>query len=293
MKSFQDLSIRTKLTLLLLGISTTAVLAATLAFYSLVVDQYRKSYQEDLQSLAGILADNCRASLAFRIPEDAEQLLLSLKSRPSVVTARIVAADGEPFAAYGSESADPAIITVTHSIEMNGKIIGTISLQDDIRSIQAFRHFALLTLMTIVLLVSGISLFLATRIRELISQPIIELAKLAKEISQSQDYCLRAEKHGNDEVGNLVDSFNDMLNQIAERSYAVVYSERRYRALLHQAADVFLLHDLAGNIIDVNQRACDSLGYSREALLTLTVANIEVPGRQPARRQPLLAEPAT
>jgi len=276
-RRFQNLSIRTKLTLLLLGVSTTAVLVATLAFYSLVIDQYRQSYQADLESLAGILATNCQASLAFQVPEDAEQLLGSLNNRPSVMGARITTADGKLFTSYGYTASGPGTISVSHDIEMNGKVIGSLSLQDDMRSLSAFSNYALLTLILIVLLVSGLSFFLAARLRELISQPIIELAEVAKEISQSQDYCLRATKHGADEVGNLVDSFNDMLDQIAERSYAVVYSERRYRALLNQAADAFLLHDFAGKIIDVNQRACDSLGYSREALLSLAVADIEMP----------------
>jgi len=275
MKSFQDLSIRTKLTLVLLSLSTTAVLAATLAFYSLVVDHYRQSYQEDLQSLAGILADNCRASLAFRIPEDAEQLLHSLKSRPSVVNAKILTTDGRIFAAYGKELVDPTILTVKNNIEMNGKILGTLLLSDDIGSIRDFRHFALLTLMTIVLLVIGLSFFLAARLRELISQPITELAGVAREISLNQDYRLQAKKYGNDEIGNLVDAFNTMLTQIGERSNALANSERRYRALLNQAADAFFLHDLGGRIIDVNQRACDSLGYSRDELLTMTVADID------------------
>jgi PAS domain S-box-containing protein len=275
-KRFQDLSIRTKLTVLLLSVSTAAVLAATLAFYSLVSNQYRQSYRTDLESLAGILAANCQASLAFGIPEDAEQLLHSLKSRPSIINARINAADGKLFAAYGNTLPDPEMLSVSQAIEMNGKVIGTISLQDDMRSIQAFRHFALLTLALIVLLVSGLSFFLAARLREVISRPITELAGIAEAISRNQDYSLRAEKHGSDEVGNLVDSFNGMLAQIGERSDALRNSERRYRALLNQAADAFLLHDLEGRIIDVNQRTCDSLGYSRKELLTMTVADLEV-----------------
>jgi len=275
MKAFKDLAIRTKLILLLLSFSTVAVLAATLAFYSLVVDHYRQSYQDDLQSLAGILADNCRASLAFRVPEDAEQLLHSLKSRPSLVNARIDGADGQMFAAYGTVLANPDLLTIKHDIAMNGKVIGSLSLRDDMRSILAFRHFALFTLMAIVLLVIGLSFFLAARLMELISQPITELAQVARNISLHQDYRLRAHKYGDDEIGNLVDAFNAMLVQIGERSTALLNSESRFRALLNQAADAFFLHDLDGRIIDVNQRACDSLGYSREELLTMEVADID------------------
>lgn len=51
-------------------------------------------------------------------------------------------------------------------------------------------------------------------------------------------------------------------------------SEGKFRQLVNQATDAILLTDLEGRFIDVNQSACDSLGYTREELLTLSVADI-------------------
>lgn len=53
-------------------------------------------------------------------------------------------------------------------------------------------------------------------------------------------------------------------------------SERRFRLLVEHAADAFFLHTLDGQIIDVNQKACISLGYGREKLLTMSMADIDV-----------------
>ncbi|MDH5546154.1 MAG: PAS domain S-box protein [Gammaproteobacteria bacterium] len=53
-------------------------------------------------------------------------------------------------------------------------------------------------------------------------------------------------------------------------------SERRYQTLLQSATDVYILHDEDGRLLDVNQEACDTLGYTREELLQLKVADIEV-----------------
>lgn len=58
-------------------------------------------------------------------------------------------------------------------------------------------------------------------------------------------------------------------------------SEERFRRVVEQAADAFIVHDLEGKILDVNQQTCRSLGYSREELLTLSISDIEenyVPG---------------
>ncbi|GFO67121.1 hypothetical protein GMLC_07000 [Geomonas limicola] len=52
-------------------------------------------------------------------------------------------------------------------------------------------------------------------------------------------------------------------------------SEERFRTLVEQAGDAFFVHDLDGRFLDVNRRACESLGYSREELLQLNVFDLE------------------
>ncbi len=44
-------------------------------------------------------------------------------------------------------------------------------------------------------------------------------------------------------------------------------NESRYRTLLDFATDSFLLHDGDATIVDVNDRTCESLGYTREELI--------------------------
>jgi PAS domain S-box-containing protein len=51
-------------------------------------------------------------------------------------------------------------------------------------------------------------------------------------------------------------------------------SEERYRRLVEQAVDSFYLIDRDGRFIDVNQQACDSLGYSRHELLSFSIPDI-------------------
>lgn len=52
-------------------------------------------------------------------------------------------------------------------------------------------------------------------------------------------------------------------------------SEERFRTLVQHASDAFFLHDTEGRIIDVNQQACESLGYTREELLQMKVSDVE------------------
>ncbi len=64
---------------------------------------------------------------------------------------------------------------------------------------------------------------------------------------------------------------------------ALADSEAHFRALVEQAFDSFFLHDADGGILDVNQRACESLLYAREELLRMNLAQIDLkpPGAEP------------
>ncbi len=62
---------------------------------------------------------------------------------------------------------------------------------------------------------------------------------------------------------------------------ALKQSEERFHSLVENAGDAFFIHDLDGRFVDANQWACDSLGYTREELLGLSVADVEM-GFDPA-----------
>lgn len=59
------------------------------------------------------------------------------------------------------------------------------------------------------------------------------------------------------------------------RMERVLSRERQLRNLVDNAADAFFIHDSKGKIVDCNWTACESLGYTREELLSLSVEDIE------------------
>ena len=62
---------------------------------------------------------------------------------------------------------------------------------------------------------------------------------------------------------------------VAERWQELRDSERRFRRLVDNAGDGFFLRTEQGKILDVNRRACDSLGYTREELLSMTIMDVD------------------
>jgi light-regulated signal transduction histidine kinase (bacteriophytochrome) len=71
---------------------------------------------------------------------------------------------------------------------------------------------------TAVFLISGLAaLLFSSGLQRIISRPILHLSETARSVSERRDYSIRAEKQGSDEIGQLVDAFNQMLEQIQVR----------------------------------------------------------------------------
>jgi PAS domain S-box-containing protein len=79
--------------------------------------------------------------------------------------------------------------------------------------------------------------------------------------------------------------------QVADRWLELRERERYIRHLVDNTSDAIFLRDEQGRIFDINQRACDALGYSRAELLSMTVAEVELPAvaedvGSPVKRSP-------
>ena len=62
---------------------------------------------------------------------------------------------------------------------------------------------------------------------------------------------------------------------------ALQESEQRFRYLVESAADAFLVFNSEGRLIDINQRACEMLGYTCQELLQLSVWDIRADQTEP------------
>lgn len=74
------------------------------------------------------------------------------------------------------------------------------------------------------------------------------------------------------------------VHDISERKrldQALRDSERRYRALMQEAADGIFIADSGGNYVDVNARACEMVGYDRHELLAMNMQGLIPPGDPP------------
>jgi PAS domain S-box-containing protein len=67
------------------------------------------------------------------------------------------------------------------------------------------------------------------------------------------------------------------INERVRMEQALRDSEERYRTLFEQANDAIFLNSEDDRIVDVNQRACELSGYTREELLAMSVSDLQAP----------------
>jgi len=236
MKRAFTLSIRSKLTLIVM---TTVGAALCLAIVALVVfDQlsFSARLQQGAVMSAQIIANSSREALSLRDARAARKNLLALSADPHLVAATIYDGDGRAFARFiragwktplpetwsGNEiTFDREFLAVSQPVVMNRRRLGTVLLQADFGGLRERRRNDAWVGGGVLLLALGVGYGLAMRLQRVISQPIQELAQASRTIAANKNYAVRVPKHAEDELGQLVDGYNEMLAQIEARDAAL------------------------------------------------------------------------
>ena len=157
-------------------------------------------------------------------------------------------------------------------------LIATLPTKEAFAPIQAMEQRLLTTIIITILL--AISLIWFALIRLLASMQTAAVAALAMAKSGKSNTYLPGS--GDDEVGQLVSGFNQVLTVSNQREHELVKSESRFRDFFEKNSSVQLLIDPhSGAIDDANHSAEAFYGYPREQLVGM---NIDVIDTQPPER---------
>ena len=105
----------------------------------------------------------------------------------------------------------------------------------------------------------------STRLQKVISGPILSLAKVAKTVSEKKDYSVRALKHGSDEVGLLINAFNEMLEQIQQRDVELVGAKEKLEVRVEErTAELTTANEQLTQEIDVRKKVEEQLRKTEE-----------------------------
>ena len=319
MRSFRDISIRRKLTAMMMLTSLIVLLLAVVSFGTNDLVTFRRAMIKNLSMLAEVIGSNSIGALSFDDRKFAKNVLAALDANPHVVFAYIYNKEGDLFAKYitGKVNKDlsspqredyhevePAKVTghghyfrkdyleVFNRIVLDGETIGTIFIRSDLQAFYS-RLMLYLSVGGIVMLVSlFVAYLLSIGFQRSISTPILYLAQRMKLVTKEKNYTIRAEKKTRDEVGGLIDGFNQMLATIqardqeleqhrerleeqvamrtAELSKANQKLEQAFAELQKAKSDT---EDVNLKLMDNNKKLEEAIGKAKEAAMQAEIAN--------------------
>jgi signal transduction histidine kinase len=247
--------------------SSVVLLLACAAFITYDTVTFRRDLVEDVSVLASAVGDNCAAAIDFNDPKTAADTLAALRVRENILSACLYSHDGRVFAVYQRDHATVFMpppmqaagqqftgeqLHLFRAVEHKGEVVGTIFVASDLNDLSArlvhYTGIAVVVFMASLL----VALALSSRLQRFFSQPILQLAQVARLVAREKNYSVRATRQNNDEIGELVDGFNEMLAQIQKRDIALQMArEEREKRAEERARE---REDIHQQLVDASRR---------------------------------------
>lgn len=254
---------------MMMAVSAAALVLLALGSMAYQFIAARNSMREELETQAQIIADSSTSAIAFGDVNREEEILAPLSRNEHICAAGVYSRtnlfawypQGALLASVINEEPNEVLSTfdlkgrrliVLAPIELSGDHIGSIYLESDVREItESLEHTAVM-FVVLLLAIMGFTYIVSSRLQRLVSAPISQLIKTIKTVSAEKNYSVRAYKESDDELGQLVDGFNEMIAQIKQRDGALRHInkelekrvETRTSDLQQQFARISLLNQI-------------------------------------------------
>jgi signal transduction histidine kinase/CheY-like chemotaxis protein/HPt (histidine-containing phosphotransfer) domain-containing protein len=186
------------------------------------------------QTMAASIAEELSAGDA----SGAAKLLRAIRADREIESAAIFTPDGSVLASYvradlpasflphaalpeGARFGESSL-EVSKPVVLDGNCVGSIYLQCGLSELRGRVKDYILILLALTSLATATALLLVFRTQRLIAGPILNLARIARDFAATRNYGLRATKINDDEIGELTDTFNEMLAQVQARDAELV-----------------------------------------------------------------------
>ena len=232
MKKF-SLNLSQKITTVIMLTTVIALLTAC----SMMFLHERKSIRAVMTYKHAILATtigiNCKAALAFHDRDAATGIFSAVKADPRVEMALLFDGDNQLFADYhrpdstteipfnkvvltekeGQQDFTQSHLTTSRDVTVDIEQVGTIVLISDLKRMDELVKNNLRTMAYVIVVALVIVFFISLFLQRIISAPIIQLKNVTKRISKGK-LDTRLDIDANDEIGELLFSFNNMAEKL-------------------------------------------------------------------------------
>ena len=287
---FSRFSIKSKLLSVVLASSLFSMLVAFLILVAINVSEVKRKAQEDLLATANLIANRSVAAVMFDDPSLAKENLNSLTNLPDLQNACVYDKPGKLFASLNitevtcppnsaglNTEVDQLTLYVYQLMRADQDEIGSVLIISDL-STALIRQLKIVGLVLIVLFIALCTAFLLTvPMLNKVAKPITFLVKTAKKISQNHDYSLRAKKYSDDEIGILVDAFNDMLETVESKNKTLLDLKNNYQTLYDNNPTMVFDLNVQGQILSVNRFGAKQIGLNVDDIRGTSIFNFTHP----------------
>jgi signal transduction histidine kinase len=287
----RDLPIRVKFMLVSMAAMVAVLAAASGILLAHEWVQSRAALARHAETLATVVGNNCTAALTFMDPDVATETLSALKHEPAVLHAAVFDRQHSQFANFTREGFKPPAakapppakkrlfhnntLSLTTEILLDGQPIGYIFVLLSTKSVNDMLARYLTTMLVVLVAALASGILLTWHLQMLVVAPLIGLADTARRVAREQDYSVRMQREGHDEVSRLVDSFNTMLDRIAARDAKLQQNARLledYQERLRKLASELVVAEERERrrlATDLHDSVCQTLAVAKLRLLEL------------------------
>jgi signal transduction histidine kinase/CheY-like chemotaxis protein/HPt (histidine-containing phosphotransfer) domain-containing protein len=248
---FRNLSIRKKvMSVILLTCGIVLFTTASAIFLSEAM-LFLTGLRRNQEILASIIGGNSAAAVAFNDTLSAQETLGRLACNQHIMAAYVITNGNRVFASYRRKGVPPgsrsdlritrgpdgesipaaelarlqgesrafpgAEVNTVVPYFLDGQQISTIVLKSDLSELMS-RLYASLVIIAGILAVSFLIAYaVSSRLQRFIADPLFHLLDTMKLVTRERNYAVRANRESDDELGELITGFNEMLDQIELR----------------------------------------------------------------------------
>ena len=241
-------SLRTQLTTLVIVAVFGAVVLATGSFALREVNQYSAERSRELRANAVIFAATISGPVRAGDERRTLEALRAIGDLPHVNHIRVTLADGEVFAELGGAVAlsapkqksgpfaplGEASIVATAPVIDGGETVGALTLTADTLELGEKISEIIWDALVAALFSATMALLLALRMQRGVTNPIIDLVRVMRRVRETDDFGARAKRATQDETGELVEAFNDMLDKIQDRDARLLAQQQNLQKIVMQ-----------------------------------------------------------
>ena len=228
-------------------LTTSVALSITLVgFVALETRSFLESHSSRMIAVAGVIGMSSRASLAFNDGEAGQRSLQAVHAVQAITGAALYNNEGQVIAKVlkdsGVEISDKissrfqqldwslSNFSVTEPVYLDGEQIGLVLLVSNLDGLYSqIILFSALALFFFFLAL-GIASWLSKHFEKAIIGPIESLSRGMRHVSDNKDFKNSVPKHGDDELGDLIDCFNEMLIEVNARDEWLVDEREKAKA---------------------------------------------------------------